>query len=239
MDIKKTDRVLHISFTDEPHPRANALCGEFNKRQVSNKPYHPITVNESKLPFADKSFDAVICTCALQMVDDPITLVNEIRRISRKAHFKEYSEFAEMMFGWPSHKWIVTIEGNELVVKEKMPDKYDIFGPFFHKIYEEETFFRNTIHTNDWITKFAFDWSEEDDIVEYIEPNTKQKKLPPTISKDIDGDEIIDVFMDDNRDDIYSSVKVVTPVFKPTQTQYCETNKSTLGKIESFDDIVA
>ena len=42
MDIQPTDHVLHLSFSDEAHQRADVFCGHFNKRQVANKTFKEI-----------------------------------------------------------------------------------------------------------------------------------------------------------------------------------------------------
>lgn len=158
MDIMPGDRVLHLSMGDEAFGKADVFCGSFNKRQVANREYKPLSIESKKLPFQDKSFDYVYTSYFLQCVKYPMDLLNEIRRVGKKGHIKEHSEFSEQLFGWAEHLWVVTIENGELIIKEKNKERYERFGPYFHGLYQNDPVFFDYVSQNVGLMNIAVDW---------------------------------------------------------------------------------
>ena len=234
MHIRTADTVLHLSFEDEPFERANVLCGQFNKRQIGIKSFKQIERNSALLPFKDKQFDVVYSSHVLQIVDDPVFIFNEIRRISRAAYIKEYSEFAEILFGWPSHQWVLDIENDKLVVRRKNPQRYHKFGPLFHTLYQDDQNVHEAFKKHDSILKIAFDWYESDDIV------VKSEK-PLLIDYDIEIEENEDepeVIEDDAVIVVEETKKdITTPVLKSSQSDHFDYERHELGFIQQLIDI--
>lgn len=169
MNINPTDQVLHVSFDDEAFGRADVFCGMFNKRQVANKVFKPLEYTATSLPFEDKAFDVVYATNILAYSVNPIKMFDEIKRIGRRCHLKERSEFAEMIFGWDNTQWIIDVENKDLIVKSKNFLKCGKFGPLFHHLYATDPLFHDYMSQNPGLFSIAVDWYEEDDIVEYTE----------------------------------------------------------------------
>jgi SAM-dependent methyltransferase len=162
MNVNPTDKVLHLSFDDEAYGRADAFCGNFNKRAVANKLYKPLTVDATVLPFKDKEFDFAMCTNVLAYVASPEKILAEIKRVCKKAHIKERSVFAEMIFGWEQTKWLIDIENFEFVIKSKNPSLVGRFGPLFHGLYANDPNFHELHRQNQGLFNIACDWYDTD-----------------------------------------------------------------------------
>lgn len=251
MKVNPTDHVLHLSFDDEAYGRADVFCGMFNKRQVANKTYKPIDYSSTKLPFKDKTFDLIYCTNTLAYSHQPETILNEIKRIGRKAHIRERSEFAEMIFGWENTKWIVDVENRELIIKSKNELKVSRFGPFFHGLYANDPVFFDYCGQNPGLMSIAVDWNEEDDIVEEIEQEVEEFVVPTSEEKVEDeekpmfeevkvgeekSEELQNVSMASVRK-VKKKVEIIKSVFRPCQTQYFDDIRIVLGIITQQIDV--
>jgi SAM-dependent methyltransferase len=250
MHIKHTDNVLHISFEDEPFERSNVLCGQFNKRQIGNKPFKQLDRDVTILPFKDKQFDVVYCSHLLQFIDHPVEIFEEIRRIAKAAYIKEYSEFAEILFGWPTHQWVITIEGSELIISRKNPSRYHKFGPLFHSLYQDDTSVHEALKKHDSILKIAFDWYESDDtIIEntHIETETKTELITDEEDENyqdyeeeiITEEDALLVGVEDEINEVeetYEKPKTMA-LLKSSQSDHFNFERHKLGNIQQLIDI--
>ena len=260
MQVNPTDHVLHLSFDDEAYGRADIFCGMFNKRQVANKTYKPIDYSTTKLPFKDKTFDFVYSTNILAYTHQPEAMLEEIKRISKRAHLRERSEFAEMIFGWETTKWIIDVENKDLIVKSKNPLKISKFGPFFHHLYATDPIFFDYISQNPGLFNVAVDWEESDDIVteeekeveEFVVPTSEQKKEFDKDGIEIEKDD------DDKKEasedglittevkmnltvaetrKVLKKVKIVKTIFRPCQCEWFDDFRAVLGQISDKIDV--
>lgn len=248
MHIKHTDTVLHLSFEDEPFERSNILCGQFNKRQVGNKPFKQLERDALLLPFKDKQFDVVYGSHLLQFVDHPVEIFNEIRRISKAAYIKEYSEFAEILFGWPNHQWVLDIEHDKLVIRRKNPARYHKFGPLFHTLYQDDASVHEAFKKHDSILKIAFDWYETDDIITKSEKVVVEEEtlfLPDAeteaeITEDSIHEDILDEPITEEptivllEDEEQTTVEVI---LKSSQSDHFDYERHELGTMQQLMDI--
>jgi hypothetical protein len=255
MQVNPTDHVLHLSFDDEAYGRADIFCGMFNKRQVANKTYKPIDYSTTKLPFKDKTFDFVYCTNVLAYTHQPESMLDEIKRVAHRAHIRERSEFAEVIFGWDKTRWIIDVENRELIIKSKNALKISRFGPFFHHLYATDPVFFDYCSQNPGLFNVAVDWDEVDDIVEEVEKEVEEFVVPTSEEKK-DGDSSTSMFEGLNLDNpdskqsdsqlnvtvaetrkIVKVVKVIKSVFRPCQTEYFDDCRVVLGEISDKIDV--
>lgn len=239
MNIKLNDKVLHLSFADEPLPRADFFCGQFTKRQVGTRPYKQIEKHTTILPFDDKEFDIVIATHLLQFVDNPKTIFDEIRRISRSALLKEYSEFAEILFGWPDHLNVLDIENEKLIIRRKNPDKYTKFGPFFHQLYQEDASFHEIVNKNDNIFKLTFDWYEADDEIipsttEIKTGTSKVSLFNDNIVEDENGILISNPKSNKIDNELMSIIKQSVATLRTSVVEYFDRDRVELAKVQQI-----
>lgn len=247
MNIDPNAKVLHISFGDEAFIRADVFAGKFNKRQIGGKQYEELKIDGKKLPFGDKEFDFVYCTHVLQYVDHPQDILQEVLRICKKAHFKEYSDFAETLFGWGEHKWVLFVENGQLIIKAKN-DKYSRFESLFHHLYVNSPEFYQYHQKNPGLFTLAFDWDEKDNIVEKKEveeeieeeeieevENNGKLKFSKNVSKLNFEEEKPIVKKIKKRIKVVKDV--ITPVFLPCQTENFYDVEISLAKISDKIDI--
>jgi hypothetical protein len=78
------------------------------------------------LPFADDSFDFVVCSHTLEDIRDPVWVCSEIQRVGRAGYIEVPSRLEEQTFGvhgqwvgWSHHHWLVDVGagGIEFVFK--------------------------------------------------------------------------------------------------------------------------
>lgn len=85
--------------------------------------------SDFKLPFADKSFDLVICGHTVEDLADPSALLNEMQRVGRAGFIECPSRMSEQTIGLrdretrqpghPHHHWIVEGQNDDLVLYSK------------------------------------------------------------------------------------------------------------------------
>jgi len=246
MNINPTDHVLHLSFDDEAFGRADVFCGMFNKRQVANKTFKPIDYSTTTLPFKDKTFDVVYATNILAYTHQPEKMVNEIKRIGRRAHIKERASFAEIIFGWEQTRWIVDVENRHLVIKSKNQQKYGKFGPLFHHLYATDPTFHDYCSQNPGLFSVAVDWFEEDDVIVDTATVMEEQFIVPQVQeeKTIIG-EVLDPDQKPAEDQpqmaqvkkVERKVNVVKTVFRPCQTEYFDDIHISIGEISDKIDV--
>ncbi len=241
MNINPTDSVLHFSFDDEPFGRADQFCGTFNKRQVSNKIYKPLEFTVLRLPFKDKQFDVVYATNVLAYSLHPNKLFDEIKRIGRRCHLKERSEFAEMIFGWENTKWITDVENKNLIIKNKNPIKCGRFGPLFHHLYATDPTFHDYCSQNPGLLSVGVDWHEEDDLFEMVEEDVviqPEVTLPPenVILGEIKTDIVPQTPLEIKTEKQFVK-KVTKTIFRPCQTEYFNDFYHILGEVSDKIDV--
>lgn len=73
-------------------------------------------------PFADHMFDFSICSHTLEDVRDPLFVCDELMRVSRAGYIEVPSRLEEQSYGfqgpwagWGHHRWLIDLDGDELV----------------------------------------------------------------------------------------------------------------------------
>jgi len=80
-------------------------------------------------PYEDKSIDFAFCSHTLEDVRDPILVCSELCRVAKRGYIEVPSRLAETCTGmergrWPGwyhHRWLIELEGDELVFLHKSP----------------------------------------------------------------------------------------------------------------------
>jgi len=78
-------------------------------------------------PFPDRFFDFATCSHVLEDVRDPVWVCSEMRRIAKAGYIETPSRMLEqsrgiehpLYAGFHHHRWLVTIDGNRLVFRQK------------------------------------------------------------------------------------------------------------------------
>lgn len=131
--IKRKDKVLEIGPGHDPMFRSDVIIDKFpndNTHRCGKVRIFPhqqfVEADGEELPFADNSFDYVICNQVLEHTEHPHRFIAEISRVGKRGYIETPSMLGELMFPKESHRWVILLIDNKLVFfeKAKMPGNY-------------------------------------------------------------------------------------------------------------------
>ena len=150
--IRPGDRVLDVGGGVEVFPRADAVLDlmPYAARQRAQLADHPerfgaddwfvgdVCSAAAWAPFADRSFDFIVCSHVLEDVRDPVFLCAQLMRVGKAGYIETPSRFRECakasaddaIAGWEHHRWMMDVEGETLVFTQKNPwvHRFDYLG---------------------------------------------------------------------------------------------------------------
>jgi hypothetical protein len=200
MNIKSSDFVLEIGSGHNPQPCSDVLCDKLPEDDTErggeiliDRPF--IAADGQYLPFADKSFDYVICCSVLEHAEDVSLFISEIIRVGKAGYIEVPSEIGEKLYGWDYHKWIFKLsDSNKLIIKKKT--KNSQFGQLFHYLYKNDQDYAK-FHTNhhklfliqfEWFNKIDYEIIESnDDLVDLNDLNGIKNLLNQQTNAGISG----------------------------------------------------
>jgi uncharacterized protein YbaR (Trm112 family)/SAM-dependent methyltransferase len=177
MNIKSSDVVLEVGSGNNPNPQSDILCdrylhdngeraGEFGI--VIDRPF--VVADGYHLPFADKTFNYVICSHILEHMEDPKAFVKEIERVGKRGYIEVPSALSERIFGWDFHHWYCSLEHETLVFRKKTQGEQ--FGGFFHRLIAQTIWFRRFFENYENEMYIKYEWDGHINLrVERHEPN--------------------------------------------------------------------
>lgn len=167
LNIRPEDRVLEIGPGGSPHPRANVLVdkylGEEGRGQrggldlkTDGKPL--VIADAVFLPFADKTFDYVICSHVLEHIEQPDLLLQELARVGSRGYVECPSEIYELLWDVPEHLWFVNVDDG-LVLRRKTRENAGYFGKFWPLAYNYLPEFKTFLRTYPELFIVSYMWS--------------------------------------------------------------------------------
>jgi hypothetical protein len=124
-------RVLEIGPGTVPFRRADVYVDFVDVDTVPAEKLIKCDVARERLPFADKSFDFVVCRHMLEDMFNPFPVCEEMSRVAKAGYVETPSPLAEMCRGvdgsspryrgYHHHRFIVWAVGNELTFVSKYP----------------------------------------------------------------------------------------------------------------------
>lgn len=179
MNIRPDDFVLEIGSGHNPKTRSDILCDKFINDDlqrggsiVADRPL--VEADGQYLPFADGSFDYVICSHILEHVENPELLIRELTRVASGGYIETPSEIAERLYGWPYHNWMVNLVNNRLVIQKKAVKSQ--FGQLFHALAAHDKNFSRFHVTHHKLFLVQYEWSGKVDY-EILPPETSMLDL--------------------------------------------------------------
>jgi SAM-dependent methyltransferase len=161
MNIRDTDFVLEIGSGNHPKLRSQVLCDRFIEedverggRIVADRPI--VEADAQALPFADQSFDYVICAQVLEHVEDPERMLRELMRVARRGYIETPSEVAERLYGWPFHRSVINLLDGKLTIQRK--NFTSPFGELFHVLGARDSSFRRFHLTHNALLLVQYEW---------------------------------------------------------------------------------
>lgn len=175
MNIKPDDLVLEIGSGDNPRPRSDVLCDKIPEddtqrggKIVLDRPF--IAADGQYLPFADKSFDYIICCHVLEHAEDPIMFLSELARVGHRGYIETPTEIGEKLYGWPYHRWYVNRDDSGKFIFREKAEKNG-FGELFHHIFSTDHTYARFHEQNHHLFLIQHEWSGEIDC-EIVPPDS-------------------------------------------------------------------
>ena len=166
MNIRADDFVLEIGSGHNPKTRSDVLCDKFieddEQRGGKITADRPIVEADGQfLPFADKTFDYVICSHVLEHVEDPRQLIAELMRVANRGYIETPSEIGERIYGWHYHHWVVNLLEGRLILQKN--DKRPEFGQLFHTLATKDKYWKRFHITHHSLFLVQYEWEGEID----------------------------------------------------------------------------
>ncbi len=200
MNIRADDFVLEIGSGHNPKTRSDVLCDKFidddeqrGGTVVADRPM--VEADGQFLPFADKTFDYVICAHVLEHVEDPDLLISELMRVAPRGYIETPSEIGERIYGWHYHNWVINLIDGRLVLQKN--DRKSEFGQLFHTLAAKDKYWRkfHITHHNLFLVQYEWEGKIDYEILDQQEspldlqsPQAVEKLLTSTFSKQTDKD---------------------------------------------------
>lgn len=176
LSISKSDYVLEVGGGHNPHWRSNVVVDKFvesNYHRKSGIKLHKnqrfVKADGENLPFADNSFDYVVCNQVLEHAENPSAFLKEQMRVARKGYIETPSLIGEYLFPKESHKWLVLEIDGKLVLMEKekywFNSKLDFGFLFLTWLEKTSLAFKLLARTRPNLLTVRYEWSGEIDFV--------------------------------------------------------------------------
>ncbi|MHB8481839.1 MAG: methyltransferase domain-containing protein [Nitrospiria bacterium] len=154
--------ILEIGSGHNPDSRADILVDKFiddhrerEGRLIIDRPL--IIADGEALPFRRNSFDYIIAKHVLEHSTEPESFLKEMERVGKGGYIETPNPVAEKLFNWPFHRWFVSCEDGELILKKK--EETDVqFGNFFHLLVSSRLSVRIFLRLNHKLFNTCFEW---------------------------------------------------------------------------------
>jgi hypothetical protein len=173
--IPRNAFVLDVGSGDHPHRRANVLCDRYldtsqlprrHGAAVIDRPF--VLADATALPFADKTFDYVICSSMIEQVDDADQALEELSRVGKAGYLSTHTELWEFLTPYSADLWVGALQNGVLVLKRKSHlhelGSKQLYGSLFW-----------SLHLDNHFKAFMFDhaklfwvWIEWKDKINYL-----------------------------------------------------------------------
>lgn len=175
MNIRPDDLVLEIGSGDNPKPRSDVLCDKIPEddtqrggKIVLDRPF--LAADGQYLPFADKSFDYIICCHVLEHAEDPALFLSELMRVGKGGYIETPTEIGERLYGWPYHRWLINLDSSDkLILKRKTEE--GAFGQLFHYLFDTNRNYARFHNQNHRLFLIQYEWFGKIDY-EIVEPES-------------------------------------------------------------------
>ena len=161
MNIRADDFVLEIGSGHNPKTRSDVLCDKFIEddeqrggKLITDRPI--IAADGQFLPFADNTFDYVICSHVLEHVEDPRQLIAELMRVAHRGYIETPSEIGERIYGWHYHNWVVNLIDNRLILQKNNTSPQ--FGQLFHTLAVKDKYWKRFHITHHSLFLVQYEW---------------------------------------------------------------------------------
>ena len=165
--IQPTNLVLEVGSGGQPCARSDVLCDKFLS-DPSERNGRPLVHDRSlvigdalNLPFRPNAFDFVISAHLIEHLEDPHQYVSQLTKVAKRGCIIAPSPLWEKIAGVPTHRWIVSTDGDTLVLTYKQsPLVESEVSNFFHNICNYHDFRRLAQRYSDYFN-ITYIWEHE------------------------------------------------------------------------------
>ena len=125
LGIKRGERVVDIGGGAAPFSRADVVT-EAHLEDDTHRIGKPIRKDREyvecfaeDLPFENGEFDVAVSRHVLEHASDPEAACREIARVARRGYIEVPSPWSECFYGYPPHRWMVSVEDGGLVFRRR------------------------------------------------------------------------------------------------------------------------
>lgn len=174
VSILPSDKVLEVGPGSLPFLRADVYLDKYftkeesflqNGLAESSKLDKPLFMYSGDIfPFADNSFNYVVCSHVLEHVpkNELPVFVSELMRVAKRGYIEIPTLFYEFINFNEVHKWFINCRGNNILLldKKKFTDNkiYDIYRSMFY--CRDNYFFDSFLKYREFFFN-GFEWNEE------------------------------------------------------------------------------
>lgn len=169
MNIKSTDLVLEIGSGNNPNPRSDILCDRYLTDDSERAGGFKIRVDRPfivcdgyHLPFADHTFDYVICSHILEHMDEADLFLKEIARVAKAGYIEVPRDISERLFGWPFHDWICEWTKKGITLRKKHTGVQ--YGGIFHRLIASDIWFRRWFESYEEYMYIKYEWVKKPNV---------------------------------------------------------------------------
>lgn len=176
LKVNKNSRILDVGGGHNPYQYANVVVDKFhdsnfhrngNVKKFPNQEF--IIADGEELPFADKSFDYVVCSHVLEHVDDPVKFMNEQFRVAPMGYLETPSLLGEFLIPKISHRWLIQEIDQKIVMYEKDKIGFNIsfdFGYLFQEYLPKYSIaFKMLERTHHNLIAVRYEWKDSIEIL--------------------------------------------------------------------------
>jgi uncharacterized protein YbaR (Trm112 family) len=166
-EIRESELVLEVGCGGRPSPRSDVLCDKFfgDPRERGGQPLvvdRPFVVGDAlNLPFRSKAFDFVISAHLVEHLEFPQTFFDELARVAGRGCLIGPSPLWEQIGGVPTHRWLLGVEDDYLVLRYKpRPLLNPEVSHFFHQVCDYADYHHLIDHYSDYFN-ITYLWESE------------------------------------------------------------------------------
>ncbi|GAB4341500.1 MAG: hypothetical protein Kow0099_18300 [Candidatus Abyssubacteria bacterium] len=125
LGIRDNERVLDVGGGATPFSRADVVTEAFLDDDT-HRIGQPIRTDKKyvecfaeRLPFENREFDVAISRHVFEHAADPEAACREMARVARRGYIEVPSPWSEYFYGYPPHRWLISVEDNVLVFRRR------------------------------------------------------------------------------------------------------------------------
>lgn len=179
----KGSKILEVGGGHDPHPLSQLVVDKYldsnyhrsgNIKVLQHQKF--MQADGEALPFADKSFDFVICNHVLEHVDNPVKFMQEQARVAKEGYLETPSFIGEYLVPKESHRWLILEIDNKVVMVEKervgFKPSHDLGNLFLDYFPKQSIGYKMMQRTHGDFMTVRYQWKDGVDLI--VNPDSEE-----------------------------------------------------------------